>query len=133
MKRMHWVAVAALNGMIAVIAGAFGAHYLETRLEAKAMNAFKVGVQYQMYHALALLAVAWLASRRPGRLINAAGTCMLLGIVCFTGSLYLLSLAGWTWLGPVTPLGGLLMIIGWLLLAIVALRRSGPGGAAARD
>lgn len=125
MNPMRWVAVASINGLIAVVAGAFGAHYLKTHLDAKALNAFDVGVRYQMYHALALLAVAWVMSRRPSRVASASAACMLLGIVLFTGSLYALALVGWTWLGPVTPLGGALLMVGWLLLAIAALRNGG--------
>jgi len=123
---MRWVAVAAVNGFLAVSAGAFGAHYLQSHLDAKAMNAFEVGVRYQMYHALALLAVAWLMSLRASRLASASAVCMLLGIVLFTGSLYVTCLFEWKWLGPVTPVGGALLMAGWLLLAIAALR----GGAA---
>jgi len=119
---MRWVAVAAINGLIAVVAGAFGAHYLKSHLDAEALNAFEVGVHYQMYHALALLAVAWVMSVRPARLVSASAVCMLLGIVLFTGSLYVMTLLGWKWIGPVTPVGGALLMVGWLLLAIAALR-----------
>jgi len=119
-----WVATGALNGLVAVICGAFGAHVLASRLEVKALTAFETGARYQMYHALALLGVAWVMARRPGRLITASAYCMLIGVVFFSGSLYGLALAGWKWLGPVTPIGGLLMMIGWLLLAVAALRMS---------
>lgn len=122
MIQRHWVTVAAVNGMIAVIAGAFGAHYLRTRLRPELLNAYEVGVRYEMYHALALLAVAWLASRRPGRLINASGVCMTIGIVLFTGSLYALALTGVTKLGLITPFGGLLLIVGWLLMAVAGTK-----------
>jgi len=120
---MRWVAVAAVNGLLAVVAGAFGAHYLQSHLDAKALHAFDVGVRYQMYHALALLAVAWLMSFRSSRLASASAVCMLLGIVLFTGSLYAISLLEWKWLGPVTPVGGVLLMVGWLLLALAAVRR----------
>jgi len=116
--------------MIAVIAGAFGAHYLQTHLAPKLLHAFEVGVRYQMYHALALLAVAWLASRRPGRLINASGVCMTIGIVLFTGSLYALALTGVTKLGLITPFGGLLLIVGWLLLAVAGAKSAPADGQA---
>ncbi len=119
---MRWVCVAAVNGLMAVIAGAFGAHILASRLDAKLLGAFETGAQYQMYHAIALLGVAWMVTERPGRLTAAAGYCMLAGIVLFSGSLYGLTLLGWTWLGPVTPLGGVLLMTGWLLLAVAALR-----------
>ncbi len=125
---MRWVAIAAFNGLIAVVAGAFGAHYLKSHLDAKALNAFEVGVRFQMYHALALLAVAWLMSLGSSRLASASAICMLLGIVLFCGSLYGICLLEWKWLGPVAPLGGTLLMVGWLLLAIAALRR-GAGSA----
>jgi len=120
-----WLIVGAVNGLIAVGAGAFGAHVLKTRLDADAMNAFDVGVRYQMYHALALLAVAWMCHAKPSRAATGAGVCMFLGIILFTGSLFGLSLLGWRWLGPVTPLGGVSFMVGWLLLAIAAMNRRG--------
>lgn len=121
---MHgkWVALAALNGLIAVAAGAFGAHALKSRLEPDRLAIFEVGVRYQMYHALALLAVAWMVSTRPSRVAFAAGICMFVGIVLFSGSLYGLSLVRWRWLGPITPIGGLAFILGWLLLAIAGFK-----------
>ncbi len=126
--RMGWVAVAAVNGLIAVLSGAFGAHILATRLDAKSLHAFEIGARYQMYHAIALLGVAWMMTERPGRLTSASGFCMLFGVVLFSGSLYGISLAEWSWLGPVTPIGGLLLMMGWLLLAVAALRRRGDRG-----
>ena len=121
---MHgkWVALGALNGLIAVLAGAFGAHALKSRLEPAQLETFEVGVRYQMYHAFALLAVAWMSSVRPSRMVTAAGACMILGIVLFSGSLYGLSLAKWRWLGPITPIGGLFFALGWLLLAIAGFK-----------
>ncbi len=117
-----WVAVAAVNGLMAVIAGAFGAHALKDRLEPGQLATFEVGVRYQMYHALGLMAVAWVMSVRPTRVATASAVCMLVGIVLFSGSLYGLSLAKWRWLGPITPIGGLCFIVGWVLLAIAALK-----------
>ena len=114
--------MAALNGLMAVIAGAFGAHALKDRLDPGQLAAFEVGVRYQMYHALALMAVAWVMSVRPTRVASASAICMLVGIVLFSGSLYGLSLAKWRWLGPITPIGGLCFIVGWVLLAIAALK-----------
>ena len=115
-----WLAIAAINGFLAVAAGAFGAHALKGTLDADALNAYDVGVRYQMYHALALLAVASVCHTRPSRAIRAAGICMLIGIVLFTGSLYGLTLLNWRWLGPVTPIGGVFLLVGWLLLAVGA-------------
>ena len=97
--------------------GAFAAHGLKTKLPAEMFNIFEVGVRYHMYHALALLAVAWASTRWPGGSIVAAGWLFLAGTIIFSGSLYLLSLTGLRWLGAITPLGGLAFLLGWLLLA----------------
>lgn len=115
-----WLGIGALNGLMAVAAGAFGAHFLKSRLSAEDLTTFETAARYQMYHALALLAVSILAHVRPSSAGSAAGWCMLLGIVLFSGSLYGLSLGGWKWLGPITPIGGLLLLAGWLMLAVAA-------------
>jgi uncharacterized membrane protein YgdD (TMEM256/DUF423 family) len=106
----------ALSAGIGVGLGAFAAHGLRGRLEADMLNVFETGVRYQMYHALALLAVAWASARWPGPASNGAGWCFVMGTVLFSGSLYLLSLTGHRWLGAITPFGGLFFIAGWLLL-----------------
>jgi uncharacterized membrane protein YgdD (TMEM256/DUF423 family) len=80
------------------------------------LQVFETGVRYQMYHALALFAVAWAASRWPGSAINAAGWLMVAGVVIFSGSLYTLALSGARWWGAVTPIGGVLLIAGWAAL-----------------
>ena len=103
--------------LLAVAAGAFGAHALRGRLTPEALDSFEVGARYQMYHALALLAVAWAGTRWPGGAVTAAGWLFLAGIVVFSGSLYLLSLTGQRWLGAMTPLGGVAFMLGWLMLA----------------
>jgi len=118
-----FLALGALSGAIAVTLGAFGAHALRGRLAPELAAAFEVGVRYQMYHALALLAVAWAASRAPGSAGAAlAGWLFVAGTVVFSGSLYVLALTGARWLGAITPLGGVAFIAGWLLLAWAALR-----------
>ncbi len=121
-----WVRLAAVNGLIAVAAGAFGAHALKSRLAPESLTVFDVAVRYQMYHALALLGVAAVVYQRPSRSARAAGWCMLLGTVLFSGSLYGLTLGGdgFKLLGPITPIGGVLLIAGWLLLALSAGGRS---------
>ena len=108
--------------LLAVAAGAFGAHALRGRLTLEALDSFEVGARYQMYHALALLAVAWAGTRWPGGAVTAAGWLFLAGTVLFSGSLYLLALADARWLGAVTPLGGLCFLAGWLSLAAGAWR-----------
>ena len=114
--------IGSLLAMVAVVFGAFGAHALRGRLSPEDLVTFETGVRYQMYHALALLAVAWAASRWPSGATTAAGWLFVLGIVVFSGSLYLLVLTGQRWLGAVTPLGGLAMIGGWASLAWAIFR-----------
>lgn len=104
---------------IGVALGAFGAHALRARLEPRSLEIYETGVRYQMYHAFALLAVAWLLSRNIPAAAN-AGWAFMLGTLLFSGSLYLMALTGWRWLGPVTPLGGAAFLVGWLLLALAA-------------
>jgi uncharacterized membrane protein YgdD (TMEM256/DUF423 family) len=103
--------------LVAVALGAFGAHALRDRLPPGDLEIFETGVRYQMYHALALFAVAWASTRWPGNLTHAAGWAFVAGILVFSGSLYVLVLSGQRWLGAVTPLGGLALLVGWALLA----------------
>ena len=98
-------------------AGAFGAHALRERLSPADLATFETAARYQMYHALALLAVGWLVERGHPR-AGLAGKLFLAGILLFSGSLYALTLGGLPWMGAVTPLGGVAMIAGWLALAI---------------
>ena len=119
-----FLSLGAGSAAMGVALGALGAHALRARLEPRMLDAFEVAVRYQMYHALALLAVAWVAGRSPGTLAPAAGWLFVAGTVLFSGSLYGLSLGGPRWLGPVTPLGGAAFIAGWLCLAVAAWRMS---------
>lgn len=121
MAKTFWV-LGCLFGMTAVAAGAFGAHALRARLPADLLAVFETGARYQMYHALALLAVAWAAERWPSGAAVAAGWAFVAGIVVFSGSLYVLALSGARWLGAVTPLGGVAFLAGWALLAWTAWR-----------
>ena len=107
----------AVSAFIGVAAGAFGAHGLRSRLSAEMLTTFEVGARYQMYHALALVAVAWAQTRWPGSVTAAGGWLFIIGTVLFSGSLYLLSLTGVRWLGAITPFGGLAFLAGWLCLA----------------
>jgi uncharacterized membrane protein YgdD (TMEM256/DUF423 family) len=109
-----------ISGLIAVAAGAFGAHALRARLTPDHLAAFDTAARYQMYHALALLAVAWAVGRWPGALPQWAGWLFVMGTVLFSGSLYGLALTGIRWLGAITPLGGVAFLAGWLCLAISA-------------
>jgi uncharacterized membrane protein YgdD (TMEM256/DUF423 family) len=112
----------AVSGAISVGAGAFGAHGLKARLSPDMLAVFETGARYQMFHALALLAVAWAADRFPGSATNAAGWLFVGGTVIFSGSLYALALTNVRVLGAITPLGGVAFIAGWLALAWAAMR-----------
>ena len=102
--------------MVGVIAGAFGAHGLKGRISSGMLETFEVAVRYQMYHALGLLAVAWAISQWSSQLIHIAGWSFVIGILIFSGSLYILSLTEIRWFGAITPIGGLVLIVGWVCL-----------------
>jgi uncharacterized membrane protein YgdD (TMEM256/DUF423 family) len=114
--------VGALSGFLGVAAGAFGAHALRARLAPDMLAVFETGARYQVYHALALVAAAWAATRWPGTRTTAAGWCFIAGTVLFSGSLYGMALTGQRALGAVTPLGGVAFLAGWLCLAFAARR-----------
>ena len=126
----NFLIAAAIFGALAVVLGAFGAHSLEKiTTDEKILHGFQTGVQYQMYHALALLAVAFIFEKFSNRWIKWAGNCFIVGVILFSGSLYLL-----TYLeiqesnavklaGPITPLGGIFFIAGWLFLLAGVLKK----------
>jgi uncharacterized membrane protein YgdD (TMEM256/DUF423 family) len=116
--------LAAFFGFTGVALGAFAAHGLKNRLSAEYLAIFHTGVTYQLVHTLALLAVALLATQIPGRLMTWAGASFVIGIVLFSGSLYLLTLTGVSKLGIVTPFGGLAFLVGWFCLGLAAWRLS---------
>lgn len=117
-----FIIIGSLSGGIGVAAGAFGAHALRARLEPRMLEVFETGARYQMYHAMAMLAAAWIVTRYPGPLANASGWLFLVGTLLFSGSLYAMALTGVRVLGAVTPLGGVCFIAGWACLALAALR-----------
>lgn len=129
MNTKTWVVIGASLGTLGIAAGTFGAHLLPEYLKAAGASAFQAerlawwetGVRYQMYHAFALLAIAWIAERRKSLLPNLAGLAMFAGTIIFSGCLYALALTGMRALGAVVPIGGVLFIIGWVLLAIAGL------------
>ncbi len=114
--------LAALGGFTGVALGAFAAHGLKTRLSPEYLAVFQTGTHYQLIHSLALLAVALLMLHSPHRLLRTSGALFALGIVLFSGSLYLLTLTGVTALGMITPIGGLAFLGGWLCLGLAAWR-----------
>ena len=116
--------LAAFFGFTGVALGAFAAHGLKNRLSAEYLAIFHTGVTYQLVHTLALLGVALLATQIPGRLITWAGASFAIGILLFSGSLYLLTMTGVSKLGIVTPFGGLAFLVGWFCLGLAAWRLS---------
>ena len=118
------LAAGALFGMLGVAAGAFGAHGLKNSLDAYGLGIFETAARYQMYHALALLGIGVLAAREDfsSRWLGASALLFGAGILLFSGSLYGLALGAPRWTGMITPIGGLLLMAGWLTLAIAAVR-----------
>jgi uncharacterized membrane protein YgdD (TMEM256/DUF423 family) len=114
--------LAAFFGFTGVALGAFAAHGLKKSLSAEYLAIFHTGVTYQLVHALALFGVALLAAHMPGRLVLWAGVSFSIGILLFSGSLYLLTTIGFGKLGIITPCGGLAFLIGWLCLGLAAWR-----------
>ena len=129
---MHrWFLIAAaLLGAFSVALGAFAAHGLRQVASADVVTTFETGVRYQFYHVFALLAAAILYERFPGRLMQWAGNCFQLGILLFSGSLYLMTAlkvadtSGAEKIGVITPVGGLFFIVGWMLMLIVFIRKA---------
>jgi uncharacterized membrane protein YgdD (TMEM256/DUF423 family) len=109
--------VGSLLAGLAVAAGAFGAHGLRGRIDAELLSAFDTGARYQMSHALGLLAVAWALSRWPAARLAPGGWLLFAGTLVFSGSLYVMALTGARWLGAITPMGGVLLLIGWSTVA----------------
>lgn len=112
----------AVSGFAAVALGAFAAHALRARVTPDMLTVFETGARYHMYHALALLAVAWVGTRGGGASATAAGWLFIAGTVIFSGSLYLMGLTGHRWLGAITPIGGACLLAGWVALAIAGWR-----------
>ena len=114
----------ALFAAVAVICGAFGAHFLKAKLTAESLQTFETAVRYQFYHAIALLIAGILYASFPGKLLRWSGNLFIAGIILFSGSLYVLcSLSSMKWVGAVTPIGGLCFITGWVLLAAACAKK----------
>ena len=118
MSARFTLVTAALLGALAVALGAFAAHGLKAVLSARLLDVFQTGVDYQFCHVGALLVTGLLQQKGNSRGLRISATAFLAGIVCFSGSLYVLALSGVHWLGAITPLGGTAFIIGWLSLAV---------------
>ncbi len=119
-----WLLLSAFAGFTGVALGAFAAHGLKHRLSPEYLTVFQTGTHYQLIHALALFGVGLLALHAPGRLVNLAGGAFTLGIVLFSGSLYLLTLSGIGKLGIITPFGGVAFLFGWVCLGLAAWKLS---------
>ena len=120
-----FIIAGAINGFLSVALGAFGAHLLEGRVADKYLATWETAVQYQMFHALALVAIGILMSSKvlgPVSQLNTAGYLILAGIIIFSGSLYVLSLTGISILGAITPIGGVAFLIGWIMLIVAAVK-----------
>ena len=122
MRLSVWLFVAAINGALAVAAGAFAAHALQARLDAHALQLFETGARYHMYHALALGLSAFAMRDLAATSAKAAAGFFLTGILLFSGSLYLLAATGSKLFAMVTPFGGVCFLIGWGFLAFAATR-----------
>lgn len=113
-----YLLIAAINGFLAVALGAFGAHGLKQKLSADMLAVYQTGVQYHFYHTLALFGVALLMLQMPqSPALRWSALLFVIGIIVFSGSLYVLSITGMRWLGAITPLGGVAFLCGWILLA----------------
>ena len=117
-----WLLIASIAGFLGVAGGAFGAHALKTRISEQMLANFDTGTQYLMVHAVALLVVGVLSGRENVGDLSAVGWCFTVGMVIFTGSLWIMALTGQRWLGAITPIGGTSLIIGWLAFALAAAK-----------
>ncbi|SEN45805.1 Uncharacterized membrane protein YgdD, TMEM256/DUF423 family [Mesobacillus persicus] len=118
-----FIIIGAVNAFLAVALGAFGAHGLEGKVEPKYLEIWKTGVTYQMFHAIGILIIGILLGNLPATsLLTWSGWLMLIGIVIFSGSLYILTLTKIGILGAITPLGGVSFLVAWVLLIIAAIR-----------
>lgn len=115
----HFIFLGAILALLSVMLGAFGAHGLKQHIAPHLMEVYQTGVQYHMLHALGLILLGIVVEIQGARrLYSWAGNCMLVGIVLFSGSLYLLAITGIRWLGAITPLGGILFLLAWALFAL---------------
>lgn len=120
LKNINWLFIAAILGGLSVILGAFGSHILEDILNTKDYDIFRTGVRYQMWHTLAILLVSTLKDSMDSKQYGRIQFLFLLGIIFFSGSLYILVISGLRWFGAITPIGGVSFVAGWILLAISA-------------
>jgi uncharacterized membrane protein YgdD (TMEM256/DUF423 family) len=118
--------IGSITALLAVVLGAFAAHGLQSKISVDQIAVFQTGVRYQFYHAFGILVVALIMLKSENTWLKRAAWCFIIGIVLFSGSLYLLScrewlqLTNWKWLGPITPIGGTFFIIGWAFMFLAS-------------
>jgi uncharacterized membrane protein YgdD (TMEM256/DUF423 family) len=118
-----FIIIGAVNAFLAVALGAFGAHGLEGKVAPKYLETWQTGVTYQMFHAVGILIIGVLLGNLPANsLLSWSGWLMLIGIILFSGSLYVLTLSGISILGAITPLGGVSFLVAWILMIIAAVK-----------
>ena len=121
----NFLIAGAVFAAIAVMGGAFGAHFLKTKLTSDGLQVFETAVRYQFYHAFALLATGILYKEFSGKLLKWAGMLFIAGIILFSGSLYILcSVTSLKWIGAITPLGGLCFILGWICMVAAFMKQN---------
>lgn len=116
---MNWFRIASLLMFLGVVLGAFGSHALKGRLSEHYLEVYKTGVLYHFIHALGLFVIVWLSTVSADPKLYWAGVFMVLGVILFSGSLYVLSITGIKWVGAITPLGGLSFLLAWSILFFV--------------
>lgn len=117
-----FIATGCILAMLGVMLGAFAAHGLKSTLTPALLHTFQTGVTYQFIHAISLILVGLIMLHIKSNGMVFAGACFIVGVACFSGSLYALSLGGPAWLGPITPLGGLCFIVGWATAAVSVIK-----------
>ncbi len=126
--RKIFLSYGSIFGMLAVMLGAMGAHALKNQISPEQLISYETGVKYQMYHAFALLIIALLMDKLDNKLLQYSGFFFIAGVFLFSGSVYLLSLKNilgiesWTFLGPITPLGGVCFITGWIFILLATFK-----------
>jgi len=121
-QRNFWLIIGAIGAALAVSAGAFGAHILQPIISESVFITYQKAVRYQMYHSIGLILVSLLSSQALTKALNITGWSFLIGMITFSGSLYLLVFTGFSWLGAITPIGGVAFVIGWIGLAFSGFR-----------
>lgn len=117
-----WLFIGSIAGLLGVAGGAFGAHALKARVSARMLENFETGTLYLLVHAVALLVVGTLVSRPGAPELKLVGGAFTVGMVIFTGTLWVMALTGARWLGAITPIGGMALIVGWTALAVAAAK-----------